>query len=93
MGKIVQAAKVTHVPTMLLSEQPGRLHGKRQQAQSGALLVIVIFVKGAVNTDAGTERARPTPTRTSTKREPGLKPVERIENSINNTPKSWILNI
>ncbi|ADZ70404.1 3,4-dihydroxyphenylacetate 2,3-dioxygenase [Polymorphum gilvum] len=35
MGKIVLAAKVTHVPTMLLSEQPGRLHGKRQQAIDG----------------------------------------------------------
>ncbi len=35
MGKIVQAAKVTHVPTMLLSEQPGKLHGKRQQAIDG----------------------------------------------------------
>lgn len=35
MGKIVLAAKVTHVPTMLMSEQPGRLHGTRQQAIDG----------------------------------------------------------
>lgn len=35
MGKIVQAAKITHVPTMLLSERPGRLEGTRQQAIDG----------------------------------------------------------
>ena len=35
MGEIVIAAKVTHVPTMLLSEQPGRLEGCRQQAIDG----------------------------------------------------------
>ncbi len=35
MGKLVFAAKVTHVPTMLLSEQPGALEGKRQQAIDG----------------------------------------------------------
>jgi len=35
MGEIVLAAKVTHVPTMLLSEQPGRLEGCRQQAIDG----------------------------------------------------------
>lgn len=35
MGKIVLAAKITHVPTMLLSEQPGRLEGTRQQAIDG----------------------------------------------------------
>lgn len=35
MGEIVLAAKVTHVPTMLLSEQPGKLHGCRQQAIDG----------------------------------------------------------
>lgn len=35
MGELVLAAKVTHVPTMLLSEQPGRLEGKRQQAIDG----------------------------------------------------------
>jgi len=35
MGKIVLAAKITHVPTMLLSEQPGKLEGCRQQAIDG----------------------------------------------------------
>lgn len=35
MGEIVLAAKITHVPTMLLSEQPGRLEGCRQQAIDG----------------------------------------------------------
>lgn len=35
MGKIVLAAKVTHVPTMLMSEQPGRVFGTRQQAIDG----------------------------------------------------------
>lgn len=35
MGQIVLAAKITHVPTMLMSEQPGRLFGTRQQAIDG----------------------------------------------------------
>jgi 3,4-dihydroxyphenylacetate 2,3-dioxygenase len=35
MGKIVFAAKCTHVPTMLMSEQPGRLYGCRQSAIDG----------------------------------------------------------
>ncbi len=35
MGEIVLAAKCTHVPTMLMSEQPGRIHGKRQAAIDG----------------------------------------------------------
>jgi 3,4-dihydroxyphenylacetate 2,3-dioxygenase len=35
MGKIVFAAKTTHVPTMLLSQQDGPLKGKRQQAIDG----------------------------------------------------------
>ncbi|SFX18946.1 3,4-dihydroxyphenylacetate 2,3-dioxygenase [Marinospirillum alkaliphilum] len=35
MGEIVLAAKITHVPTMLMSEQPGKLHGCRQQAIDG----------------------------------------------------------
>jgi len=35
MGEIVLAAKCTHVPTMLMSEQPGRLSGKRQPAIDG----------------------------------------------------------
>lgn len=35
MGEIVLAAKITHVPTMLLSEQPGKLEGCRQQAIDG----------------------------------------------------------
>jgi 3,4-dihydroxyphenylacetate 2,3-dioxygenase len=35
MGRIVFAAKTTHVPTMLLSLQDGPLKGKRQQAIDG----------------------------------------------------------
>jgi len=35
MGQLSIAAKVTHVPTMLMSEQPGRLQGTRQQAIDG----------------------------------------------------------
>ena len=35
MGKIVLAAKVTHVPTMLMSVQEGRLKGCRQAAIDG----------------------------------------------------------
>jgi len=35
MGEIVLAAKVTHVPTMLMSEKPGRVFGTRQQAIDG----------------------------------------------------------
>ncbi|WP_299177389.1 3,4-dihydroxyphenylacetate 2,3-dioxygenase [uncultured Neptuniibacter sp.] len=35
MGELVLAAKITHVPTMLLSEQPGKLEGCRQQAIDG----------------------------------------------------------
>jgi 3,4-dihydroxyphenylacetate 2,3-dioxygenase len=35
MGEIVLAAKCTHVPTMLMSEQDGPLKGKRQSAIDG----------------------------------------------------------
>lgn len=35
MGKLSLVAKVTHVPTMLMSEEPGRLHGTRQHAIDG----------------------------------------------------------
>lgn len=35
MGELVVAAKITHVPTMLLSEQPGKLQGCRQPAIDG----------------------------------------------------------
>ncbi len=35
MGKLSLVAKVTHVPTMLMSEQPGRLHGTRDHAING----------------------------------------------------------
>ena len=35
MGKLVLAAKCTHVPTMLMSEQEGRLKGCRQPAIDG----------------------------------------------------------
>ena len=35
MGEIVLAAKVTHVPSMYLSEQPGKHHGCRTEAIAG----------------------------------------------------------
>jgi 3,4-dihydroxyphenylacetate 2,3-dioxygenase len=35
MGEIVLAAKCTHVPTMLMSEQDGPVKGKRQAAIDG----------------------------------------------------------
>ena len=35
MGEIVLAAKMTHVPTMLMSEQEGPVKGKRQTAIDG----------------------------------------------------------
>ncbi|GAL33458.1 3,4-dihydroxyphenylacetate 2,3-dioxygenase [Vibrio maritimus] len=35
MGKLCVAAKITHVPTMLMSEEPGRLHGCRKPAIDG----------------------------------------------------------
>jgi len=37
MGEIVLAAKMTHVPTMLMSEQDGPVSGKRQAAINGHL--------------------------------------------------------
>lgn len=37
MGEIVLAAKMTHVPTLLMSEQEGRLKGTRQPAIEGHL--------------------------------------------------------
>lgn len=37
MGEIVLAAKMTHVPTMLMSEQEGPIKGKRQAAIDGHL--------------------------------------------------------
>ena len=37
MGEIVLAAKMTHVPTMLMSEQEGPIKGKRQPAIDGHL--------------------------------------------------------
>ncbi|WP_271274275.1 3,4-dihydroxyphenylacetate 2,3-dioxygenase [Aliamphritea hakodatensis] len=61
MGKIVLAAKITHVPTMLLSERPGKLEGCRQQAidghreiarrarEAGADTVVVIDTHWLVN--------------------------------------------
>ncbi len=61
MGKIVLAAKCTHVPTMLMSEMDGPLKGKRQAAidghreigrrarQAGADTVVVIDTHWLVN--------------------------------------------
>ena len=37
MGEIVLAAKCTHVPTIVMSEQPGAMEGKRQAAIDGYL--------------------------------------------------------
>ena len=35
MGQLALAAKITHVPSMYLSEQPGPRHGTRQDAIDG----------------------------------------------------------
>ena len=35
MGELVFAAKVTHVPSMFISEMPGPLHGCREPAIAG----------------------------------------------------------
>lgn len=35
MGEIALAAKITHVPSMYVSEQPGKYHGCREQAIEG----------------------------------------------------------
>ena len=35
MGKLALAAKITHVPSMYLSELPGPRHGTRQDAIDG----------------------------------------------------------
>ncbi|MDK7859540.1 3,4-dihydroxyphenylacetate 2,3-dioxygenase, partial [Klebsiella pneumoniae] len=35
MGKLALAAKITHVPSMYLSELPGKNHGCRQSAIDG----------------------------------------------------------
>ena len=35
MGELVLAAKTTHVPTLLMSEQEGPVKGKRQPAIDG----------------------------------------------------------
>ncbi|MBE0963915.1 3,4-dihydroxyphenylacetate 2,3-dioxygenase, partial [Escherichia coli] len=35
MGKLALAAKITHVPSMYLSELPGKNHGCRQGAIDG----------------------------------------------------------
>lgn len=37
MGKLALAAKITHVPSMYLSELPGKHHGCRQAAINGHL--------------------------------------------------------
>jgi len=61
MGKLVFAAKTTHVPTMIMSESEGPLKGKRQQAidghieiarrarEAGADTVVVIDTHWLVN--------------------------------------------
>ena len=35
MGEVVVAAKITHVPSMFISQQPGEHHGCRQAAIDG----------------------------------------------------------
>ncbi|RLJ37106.1 3,4-dihydroxyphenylacetate 2,3-dioxygenase [Acidovorax sp. 106] len=39
MGQLVYAAKVTHIPRLIMSEQPGPLHGCRRDATDGLLEV------------------------------------------------------
>ena len=63
MGEIVLTAKVSHVPTMLLSERPGRLYGTRESSIAahreiarraralGADTIVVLDTYGLVNED------------------------------------------
>ena len=39
MGKLALAAKITHVPSMYISELPGRHHGCREAAIAGHRLI------------------------------------------------------
>ena len=36
MGEVVLAAKIAHVPSILISERPGPLYGKRDDGDRGA---------------------------------------------------------
>ena len=40
MGTVALAAKITHVPSMYLSELPGERHGTRQDAIDGTCVIL-----------------------------------------------------
>jgi len=50
MGEIVLAAKITHVPTMLLSQQPGKMFGCRQQAIDGHKEIVRRAIEAGADT-------------------------------------------
>lgn len=50
MGEIVLAAKITHVPTMLLSQQPGKMFGCRQQAIDGHKEIVKRAIEAGADT-------------------------------------------
>lgn len=50
MGELVYAAKVTHIPRMILSEQPGPLHGCRDDAIEGLRMVGERIVEAGAET-------------------------------------------
>lgn len=50
MGEIVLAAKITHVPTMLLSQQPGKMFGCRQQAIDGHKEIVNRAIEAGADT-------------------------------------------
>lgn len=41
MGELVLAAKVTHVPSMFISEKEGPLHGIRESAIQGCAVLVI----------------------------------------------------
>ncbi len=54
MGKLSLAAKITHVPSMYLSELPGKHHGCREAAIAGSrLLSLVATTRRKINWEAG----------------------------------------
>jgi 3,4-dihydroxyphenylacetate 2,3-dioxygenase len=50
MGEIVQVAKITHVPSMFISEQPGPHHGCRDAAISGLRQIGVLAREAGADT-------------------------------------------
>ena len=75
MGEIVLAAKCTHVPTMLMSEQDGPVKGKRKAAIDGH--VEIASRARALGADTAVElQGRPENVTFSMPRELRLTPVD-----------------